>query len=394
MTDGHRLGAGRRWWLVFGVTWATELRRFARERGAVVGGFLLPVAIATLVGAGLGGDPELRVRLAVVDLDGGPVASAFVGEVLGARALDDVLTLVRVPSRAAAVALVEAGDADAGLVLPEGLSRRVTESGDDRADRGPVPALRVLRSPDHPVAGDLAALLADQFAVRRQATVAAGRVDGDGRGGPAAWPLAVQVGAPGGERLDGGTSAGPPVAVFHVLVMLGFGAHRLALDRQRGLVERLAAAPVPGSAVVTGRAAAGIAAAALSMAVLVATLQLVFGQSWGPLLPLAVVVGATVLGMAGVASVIAAVTRTPGQVQSVGVGVALAFMLASGSLSLDGPRPRLAGLVPTTPAVDALALLATEQAGMGAVAGPVLHLLAFAAVGLLAGVLLGRRSLA
>jgi ABC-2 type transport system permease protein len=349
--------------------------------------------MAALMTAALGTDPHIETRLSVVDLDGGPAAAAFVDEALGHPEVADMVTIDHVDSERAVHQALEGGEADAGIILPPGLSAALGESAgrspDGEATTGPV----VLRSDENPFSGDLAKLLIDQFAVRAHATVtAANAAPGGGDISEAEWPLQVEVGAPDGAPLNGATAVGPPIALFFVLATLGFAAQSLVADRDRGILERLAAAPLPRSALLTGRAVAGGLVGGLSMTTLVISLQLIYGQDWGPLVPLTAVIALAVAAMVGIAALVAALARTPGQAQTLSVGVAFVFLLASGTFSGGGGnRASFAELVPNSHAFDGFALLATEGAGLADIGGSLAALAAFAAGGLVLAALVARR---
>jgi ABC-2 type transport system permease protein len=361
------------WWGTTIASARLELRRWRRERVAVVCALALPVVMAALVSVALGSDlSEYSTDLAVVDHDHGAASDAFSQRVLDDPVVRDVAGSRVVDSEAAARNLLDRGDVGAVIVLPEGLTARLAGTGDGDAAR-----IRVLRADDDPIAGDLAALLVDQFEIRAGATTLAQRAGNADAG--KRWPLAVDVTAPGGAGLDAATHYGPSLGLFFVLVTMGFTASRLVADRQRGVVERLAAGPSSPSAVLVGRAAAALAIGGLSLVTLAVAMWLLFGESWGPALPVLAVTAAVVVALAGVAAVLAALARTPAQAQSLSVGVAFVFALASGSLAPPGAalRPAFAALVPTTHALDAYATITTERGGIGSVAVPLAVLCLF-----------------
>jgi ABC-2 type transport system permease protein len=382
VTDGR--GAGPRW---SGVAWAaagTELRRWRRQRLAVAAALVVPIAMAALVSLALGTDVgALSATLAVADEDRGPAATAFRREVLGSPAVRDAVAVEEVDGEAAARRLVDDEDVDAAIVVPAGITERLASEGRS--------GIEVVRGDAEPIAGDLAALLVDQFDIRARAQVLA--AERAGADPPEPWRLQVAVTTPGGDRLDAATYYGPAVGLFFVLVTMGLAASQLVADRQRGVVERLAAAPAPRSAVVVGRAAAAVTVGALSLGTLAAAMQLLFGRSWGPPIPVIAVTAATLVGMGGVTAVLATVARAPDQAQALAVGVAFVLALASGSFTPPGgaDRPAVAAWVPTTHALDAYALLTTERAGLAAVGPAIAALVAFGAAGVLVTSVLARR---
>ncbi|MEP7369699.1 MAG: hypothetical protein ABI662_08595 [Dermatophilaceae bacterium] len=60
-----------------------DLRQRLRDRSAIVLGFIAPVAVAALISVAFGSAGSFHTTVAVVDLDGGPVAAAFTSFVKG-----------------------------------------------------------------------------------------------------------------------------------------------------------------------------------------------------------------------------------------------------------------------------------------------------------------------
>jgi ABC-type multidrug transport system permease subunit len=370
----------------FAAVVGSELRRWRRQRLTVASSLVFPVAMAALVTFALGGEtPELRFTFAVVDQEHGPTADAFVDQAVGHPALAKVVDTRLVASRRAADRLLDDDEADAVVVLPEGLGARLAGRPDDRDVGIEVEA-------SNPLAGGLATMVVDRFVIRARTEAVAVARTGRAPSGP--WPLQVGLTAPGGRRLDAARHYGPGIGMFFVLVGMGFAAQRFVADRRRGLADRIAATPASPVAVAFGRAVAALAVGALSLGTTAVTMQILFGRRWGPPLAVVVLATATVVALAGVAGVVAAVSRTPEQATVVGAGVAFVFALASGTFSPPGSigaRPAFADLVPTTHALDGFAVLATEQSGVTTVLGPIGVLCGFGVAGGIATALLTRR---
>ncbi len=62
---------------------AKDLRQRLRERSAIVLGVIAPVAVAALISMAFGSAGSFHANVAVVDLDGGPVAAGFSSFVKG-----------------------------------------------------------------------------------------------------------------------------------------------------------------------------------------------------------------------------------------------------------------------------------------------------------------------
>ena len=116
MTDG-RAGA-RRWLGTAGAVARVDLRRWSRQRMAVLAALVLPLATAALVSAALGGELGVTSTVAVADLDGGPAGRAFRTEALGDPRVAEALRVRRVDSVAEVRDLVDRDEVDAGIVIP------------------------------------------------------------------------------------------------------------------------------------------------------------------------------------------------------------------------------------------------------------------------------------
>ena len=84
---------------------AKDLRQRLRDRSAIVLGFIAPVAVAALISVAFGSAGSFHADMAVVDLDGGPVAAGFTTFVKGPD-LTNLLTVKSVTSEGDARAKV------------------------------------------------------------------------------------------------------------------------------------------------------------------------------------------------------------------------------------------------------------------------------------------------
>jgi ABC-2 type transport system permease protein len=366
------------------ATARVELRRWVRQPQAVAAALVAPVAVASLVSLALGGEPTIDGTVAVVDLDRGPAATAFVEDGLGEPRVADVLAVREVAGRTEAARLVEDGSVAAAVVLPAGMTEGIAAG-----TAGP----EVLRPDEPSIGADVVELVVDVFAARARAAGAA--LEATGRPLPAAPGLVVAPVAPGGRALDAATHFGPAIGLFFVMLALGFAVDGHVADRRRGLVDRVAATSASPAAVAAGRALAALAIGCLSLAVTAVTMQLAFGRSWGPATSVAGLAVAVAFAFAGLAAVVAVVVRTPGQAQGLTVALAFGMALASGSFTPPGTstgRPPLAEILPTTMALDGFARTTTEGAGLGALAPVLGGLVAVGLAGFLATAVLATRS--
>ena len=371
MTDPR----SRHWARAAAAVVRVDVRRWSRQRMAVLAALVLPLATAALVSAALGGEARATGTVAVADLDGGAAGRAFRRDALGDPRVAEALRVRRVASAAEVRELVEGGEADAGIVIPAGLTASLAA--------GEVPALDVVRGDGHSVGADLAALVVDSYARRARAVAAVAAAGGGGAPGDAA--LTVEPVAPGGRALDAAAHYGPAVGLFFVVVALGYAVDVQVADRRLGVADRLASTSAPASAVLAARASTTLALGAASLSVTALAMGVLFGAGWGPPATVGALVVATSFAYAGLAAVLAAVVRTPGQAQ--GVAAAAAFVLALAGASFAPPGAGVSGLpladlLPTTVALDGFALAATEGAGVADVAPALAALAGVGALGL------------
>lgn len=378
MTD--RRGTGPRWGSALVATAANELRRFGRDRVAVLGALVVPLAVAATISTALGSDlSEYSTSVAVVDLDGGPAAEAFVAEALGDEVIADVIDRREVSTAAEAELLTSRGDVDAAIVIHDGFSAAVAAGRPAKTE--------ILRG-DDPISGDLLALVVEGFETRAVAAVVAAEHDAS----TGIWPLETELRLLGGDGITAASHYGPALGVFFVLMTLGFAASRSVADRESGIIDRLRTTSVAPSAVLLGRAAAGMAVSAVSLTVLAASMQLLFDAPWGPTLGVVVTSAVTLVTMAALATFVATVCRTQAQARAMTVSVGFVLLLTSGAISPPGTaaRPAVAEWVPITHALDAYTALATG-ADASAVVPSLAVLGAFGLVFLAAASVSGRR---
>src|SRR6266849_1687229 len=93
-----------------------DLRQRLRDRTALMVAVVVPLVLTALAGFALGGSEGLRMRLAIVDLDGSEISRAFVA--FAERPfLKGVVHINRTNSLAAAEAAITSGNAECAVVL-------------------------------------------------------------------------------------------------------------------------------------------------------------------------------------------------------------------------------------------------------------------------------------
>jgi len=149
---------------------------------------------------------------------------------------------------------------------------------------------------------------------------------------PRIWRLEV---APAGQRQEipnGFEQAIPGILVmFTLLVLLTSGATMLTIERERGLLRRLASAPMSRAEIVSGKWMGRMALAALQVGVAIAIGTVAFSMHWGPdpgMVLLVLAAWAAFCASAGL--LLGSLAKTEAQAGGLGV------LLANGLAALGG----------------------------------------------------------
>jgi ABC-2 type transport system permease protein len=309
-----------------------DLRLRVRDRSVLLFGVVVPLGLTVLFSFIFPEPEEFELTAAVVDLDGGPVAAAFVGDLLPELVAADLVVSVDAEDETAARVLLAAGDISAAWILPEGLSDDVT------AGRGAQ--IEVLVNPDRALSAEVAQGIARGFATRIDevslavATAAVSGVppeqlEGVGQRAAAAEPLVgVTPLVAEDAQLDPISYLAAGMAAFFVFFTVQYGVTGLLEERQQGTMPRLLAAPIPPAAVQIGKAAGAFVLGVLSVSVLAIGARLLLGASWGPPLGTAILIVALVIAATGLMAFVGSFARTAeqaGNLQSI-VAVSLGML--------------------------------------------------------------------
>jgi ABC-type multidrug transport system permease subunit len=346
--------------------------------------FLMPLVFFYFIGTISGGahSPAARQTLAVVV----PPDAGFLAEQLEGK-LQRHYQVVRTPEDAAArfrrSLRLPAGFT--GQVLagkPVKVTLRLSEEGMG----GEYDRFRVSRA--------VYTLLADLIVASRGGSVPQAEALAEVQRRPRSLALSVESAGPQRRPPAGFEQAVPGTMVmFLLLVMLTTGGVWLVIERNQGILARLAAAPLSRGTIVAGKCAARWILGLVQMAFAMLAGALLFGVHWGRNWPAIVLLLALYAGLWAMLSLLlGSLARTEQQV--VGLGVIAANVLAA----LGGCwwpieitplwAQKLALLFPTGWAMDALHKLVS----FGEPAGAILpHLAAILTAALAAGWAASRR---
>lgn len=380
---------------------AKDLRLRSRDRSVYLIGLIVPLGLAFVLNAAMGGalDDQVTIELGVLDLDHGEVSEEFV------TALSEMEGDVNIDVEVAEGSLdevrseVDGESLPAVIVVPEGFSAAAT-SPEASAE---TPRLEVIGNVNMELSTEVATAIAEGFATQ----VNAGRLavatalsgpqpaPGDEPSGPPdvddlvaeamAMAPPVEIGQlPSTERtLDGTTGLMAGMTVLFLFFVVTFGVTGLLEERTHGTLSRLQAAPIHPLALVGAKALTSVLLGLASVLVLVLSSTWLMGADWGdPWAVLALSV-AVVLAAISIMGVVAATARTPEQAGNYQSLIALTLAVMGGSffpvaLSDSDWLIRAASLTPHHWFLRGLG--EAQAGGLSAALGPIAALLAFAVI--------------
>lgn len=321
-----------------------DLRQRLRDRSAIMLGLVAPLGLAFIFSLIIPEPTDFTISLGVVDADGGPIAAAFVDEVLGSLEGDGgLLTTTTLASTAEAEAAVEAGEVDAAVVLPAGFSAAVTRAdpGDCATDRCVATEIEVIGHVDRQTSTQITEAIASSFAGRLTGVrVAYATALAEGSADPAAVSAAAAVAEPqitlderaaGSKELSLATFFAAGMAIFFLFFTVQFGVSSLLEERTLGTMPRLLAAPIRWWHIVGGKAVAAFALGVVAMTALIVGSTLLIGAKWGDPFAVALLVVTAVLSAIGIMAVIATLAKTAEQASNWQAIVAVVLGMLGGT---------------------------------------------------------------
>jgi linearmycin/streptolysin S transport system permease protein len=369
-----------------------DLRQRARDRSAFLVAIVVPLALAAIFALTLSdvSSGDITFDVALADEDRGPVAAALQSDVLRPLQSSGLIRVETAANAAEARRLVDGGHVAAAILLPAGLSTAVHAGARTR--------LEVVGDRESPIGVLVTRSLVDGFTGRIAAVrlaVAAARVDAETAQAAASTPpLRLEDVSTQSRELEPATFYAAGMAVFFLFFAVQLGITSLLAERRDGTLARMLVAPVPRRSVVLGKLLTSFVVGVVSMGVLALATRLLLGAHWGDPLGVAALIVAGVLAATGATALVATLARTPEQAGVWSSIVALVLGMLGGAFfpvaQAGGLIERISLLTPHAWFLRGLGDL-SGHGGVGAVAGPVAFLLAFATVtGAVAFARLGR----
>ncbi len=331
---------------------AKDMKARIRDRSAILIAVVVPFALAFIFNAifsGLASDSN-PIKLGVVDQDGGPVAQAFVQQVLEPVRKSGLIAIHTEATPADARSQVAGGTLTAAIVIPAGFSAAVQSS---------QPAsMQVLGNVDSPIATEIAKSIAEGYvselnrirlAVVTVAHSSLGTISQAQAAAIAAKaaatqaPVAVQDVSSKTKELDIKSFYAAGMAVFFLFFSVQFGVMSLLEERNQGTLARLVAAPISRMSILAGKLLTSFLVGVLSMAVLVTATTVLFGASWGNPLGVAILTVAAVLSATGITALVAGFARDAEQASNVQTIVAVILGLLGGTFFPVSQAPGILG---------------------------------------------------
>ena len=154
----------------------------------------------------------------------------------------------------------------------------------------------------------------------------------------------------------------PGMAMLFLMYTVSRGGSSILTERQEGTLPRLLTTPTSPAQVLGGKIVGIYLTGVAQMLILIFASRILFGVDWGNLFNVVILILAVVAGAAGWGLILAALSRNPNQVGSLGSALMLIFGILGGSfIPVDGFGPALRSLRLLTPngwGLDGFATLA------------------------------------
>jgi linearmycin/streptolysin S transport system permease protein len=311
------------------------LRQRLRDRSAIIFAVLTPFALAIAFSLLIPNEfNTFHTAIAVVDEDGGPMATTLVDDVFGHLVDADVADLDTLGSERAAEQAIRDNRYGAAVVIPAGFS--------DAIMAGQPTEVRIIggeSSVSIEVArATVARFASDVGAVQLMVATAAAAGGPPDPGTIERAQAAVQEPSPISviddslARLQANlaTFYGAAMAIMFVFFATQYGALAILAERQTGTLNRLLAAPISQGSVLLGSALAGLVLGFVSMSVLLVATTILVGANWGPPALVLLLICAAVIAAMGISMVVATLARTVSQAGSLNAIVALSLSAVGG----------------------------------------------------------------
>jgi ABC-2 type transport system permease protein len=370
---------------------AKDLRQRFRDRSVILFAVVAPLGLALIFSQMLAGATEFKAAYVVANMDGGALSTSFRKDVLGALVDAGVASIKDVATPEVAKASVEAGDADAAIVIPVGFSTAILS--------GQRSSIEVVGGQDAGLATEIARSVSTRFADGIASTQLAILTVGDLQGAPpdpagvAAIVAAAQV--PSLQLTDVQTSLrqlspatyfSAGMAILFLFFAAQVGAVSMFEERRLGTLSRMLAGPIAPTTILAGKTLGSFLIGIVALTILAVATTTLVGADWGPPVGVAVIIIAAVVSAIGISTLVTSFMKTQDSAGAANSAVAITLGIVGGTFFPSSQAPELmARLSLVTPHAWFLRGLG-EMQGAGASAADALPSIAILlAMGLVTG---------
>jgi ABC-2 type transport system permease protein len=372
---------------------AKDLRQRLRDRTAIIVAVIAPFGLAAIFSMLLGGTGgALELRYAYADLDGTELSAGLRDGPLAGIESTGIATITAADDRDAAREAVDAGDADAALIVPAGYAAAVTS--------GEGATLEVIGATDAGLATDILRSLAESYTaqldgVRLAVATTLPQLESPSpeliaelaqRAAATDAPITIADVELESRRMSTTTYFAASMAIFFLFFTAQFGVLSLLSERREGTLTRLVAAPILPWSIVLGKALGSFLLGIAAMTVLVLASSFLLGAEWGSPVAVALLVLAAVIAAMGITALITTLARTEEQAGGWNSIVAVSLAILGGAFFDVSQGPEILGQVsritPHAWFLEGIDILSAPGASILDIGLP---LLALASIGLVTG---------
>lgn len=398
-----------------------------RDRAALIMMLAAPFVLTLGMGAATGafsGDSDNgigQIPLVLVNEDEGQLGG-FLLDVMQSEELAELLVVETAVSAQAARQQVDDDVVAAAVVVPPGFSDSIFPNRETGQTGATVP-IEVVANPGRPIGASVVEAVVTEFVNRvergqltmqvtmtqlathglvemdemEETAVSIGNDLFGNNPDAAASNIVVESHTASGSSDDGFNVLSffaPSMAIFFLMYTVTIGARSILQEQEQGTLARLLVSPTALAQVLGGKVVGTFLTGVAQVTILIVATTLLFQLRWGNGLGVGLLIVAVALAATSWGLLIASLSKTPGQVGSVGTAVMLIFGILGGTFfptAQMGGLLELAGkITPHVWAMDGFLSLATGGT-LADVVTPVLALLLMTALVFGAALLLLRR---
>ncbi len=315
--------------IILQIGWK-DLRVIFRDRAALilmlVAPFVLTVAMGLVTGS-LGNSVSgvSQVSVVVVNLDQNVMGNTLV-EQLKSPQLSQLLAVDENNNVAAARAMVDASKTAAAVIIPAGFTANMNSQAGQPTST--VAQIEVYKNPSRTISAGVVQSTVERILGEMETSYLSGQVAGAGAR-PALTLKTSQASA--SEETNLLMYLAPGFALLFLMYTVSLGGKTLLTERQEGTLARLMTTPIQPGQVLVGKMAGTYMIGLAQMLILIGASALLLSLTWGNQLALLILLITAVAAATGWGMLLAALSRTPGQVSSIGMAMTLLFGLVGGS---------------------------------------------------------------